>query len=1001
VADVKTHDPDRDSPLLSAPDLRVLGMGSHDITTARIIHRPLGVEGFLITYFHSAAMARLQGVEHHVPPSSLLIWEPGQRQYYGHAGGEWEYSWLHCTGAAVLDLLAKSSVPTQRIVPLDGDRECDQLFQSLRQECFYRPAPDPEVARQVLALWFTQVRRLLQAPAASRAIPAPWLAIKRYLDEHYADPITLEMLAERACLVPQYFCRMFKHYFELSAMEYLKRVRCEHARFLLRDHNLSIADVAHRVGYADYRHFSTLFLRHFGMRPTDMRKGMSGEAARARIAEERRGMELARWTREGWMLVSDHSVADATTFAREWAVSQRMNFGADAPVPHGEIAPVNYARDHVRITAPSSAVWTALRYTQDLGEEVKIAVRVLNSAPDGLNLAIAISGDVFTGYRLRISWYHHLVFETVRRQYWEPLYRCQTTLDPAADAYTFTLWRSNNVFYAEVDGQRIMTYHEPFAAYGPDHRSLGIGRFGDYGDAAIDRIHIWKRRTPRYVDILEPGRLLLRLGHHDEALDWFRRVADEHHEISTQHEAQYLAALAIPAAADTAKETALQRIITEANHPFRVRALCELALHRAARHDAAGTADVAEQLDRLSPDDGIYPYLAQQLLEYLRTADPAQHETILAHLARLPITELTIPVPLARLTAVRGARLSLLQAHAGDIADLAPLAGMALTRLYCGRNRLRDLTPLAGMPLYDCHVQENAITDLAPLAGMPLRTLHCGHNRIQDVTPLAGMPLRTLLCDHNLITDVTPLATLPLTMLLCDDNRIADLTPLASVPLRTLICSGNPLHDLSPLASCPLTVLECAATRVTALRGIAGLALTALNCSRTAVTDLGPVAAMPLTALNCAETPITDLTPLATVPLAELHIGRISLHAANAETLTALPLRELYCTLDDEMLALAQAHATLKSINGHERGHVCAVAPAALAAVRAWRADPHGAPAARQALRAFAVSIEERQVLALPLDLPREEAIAFCRWQGGCLVCPATEETYAQLRHYL
>ena len=86
--------------------------------------------------------------------------------------------------------------------------------------------------------------------------------------------------------------------------------------------------------------------------------------------------------------------------------------------------------------------------------------------PDGLNLAIAISGDLWNGYRLRLVGYQHIVLETTISGGWEVLHRCALALDPHAQEYHIVFWRSDNVFYAEVDGQRILEYQEPFAPAG-------------------------------------------------------------------------------------------------------------------------------------------------------------------------------------------------------------------------------------------------------------------------------------------------------------------------------------------------------------------------------------------------------------------------------------------------------------------------------------------------------------------------------------------------------
>jgi transcriptional regulator GlxA family with amidase domain len=55
-------------------------------------------------------------------------------------------------------------------------------------------------------------------------------------------------------------------------MEYLQRVRVQHARELLKDIDLSIKEVAARTGFSDPYHFSRVFRRIDGLSPAYYRE---------------------------------------------------------------------------------------------------------------------------------------------------------------------------------------------------------------------------------------------------------------------------------------------------------------------------------------------------------------------------------------------------------------------------------------------------------------------------------------------------------------------------------------------------------------------------------------------------------------------------------------------------------------------------------------------------------------------------------------------------------
>ena len=303
-----------------------------------------------------------------------------------------------------------------------------------------------------------------------------------------------------------------------------------------------------------------------------MRNGISGEAGRKQRAEERRTRELAYWLREGWQLVLE------SDFSRDTTLDARLHC-----YWHGDYAGPLQSAPHFAdieqgcLCLHGNPYWTSIRWDGELAEEVKVEVVAANHGSDGPNLAIAISGDILDGYRLRLYHYNTIALETIINGYWQLLNSAQYALDPLATNYHITFWRSDNVFYVEIDGQRVISYHEPFAPQGPRHRRFAIGRFFQFGNTDLHSLRVFRRIAPRYVDILEPGRQLLRLGHAWEAYVWFERIAEEQATTPMHHEARYLAALAMPDTEREAKERTLRRAAADEANPFRARLLRQWA----------------------------------------------------------------------------------------------------------------------------------------------------------------------------------------------------------------------------------------------------------------------------------------------------------------------------------------------------------------------------------------------------------------------------------------
>lgn len=94
-----------------------------------------------------------------------------------------------------------------------------------------------------------------------------------WLEDHYAEEICWESLAERFSLSLRTLHRQLKQSTNMTPQRYLNRLRLIKARHLLRHSDDSVTDIAFRCGFGDSNHFSTLFRREFNWSPRDIRQG--------------------------------------------------------------------------------------------------------------------------------------------------------------------------------------------------------------------------------------------------------------------------------------------------------------------------------------------------------------------------------------------------------------------------------------------------------------------------------------------------------------------------------------------------------------------------------------------------------------------------------------------------------------------------------------------------------------------------------------------------------
>lgn len=116
------------------------------------------------------------------------------------------------------------------------------------------------------------VSKDLIEPSRARMIDADFSKTVDRIREHYAEKLRIEDLARSAKVSVPQFKRRMKRIFQLSAGQYLMRVRIDAAARLLKQSDEPISAIAAQVGFFDQSRFSRAFRRTTGMTPGQYRR---------------------------------------------------------------------------------------------------------------------------------------------------------------------------------------------------------------------------------------------------------------------------------------------------------------------------------------------------------------------------------------------------------------------------------------------------------------------------------------------------------------------------------------------------------------------------------------------------------------------------------------------------------------------------------------------------------------------------------------------------------
>ena len=104
-----------------------------------------------------------------------------------------------------------------------------------------------------------------------RAYTRPVRDAKEFIQRHCTQPLTLEMVAEHVHLNASYFSSIFKKETGQNFSDFLTGCRIAEAKQLLRQNKLSVAQVCSAVGYSGNKHFSRVFTKLVGVKPSAYR----------------------------------------------------------------------------------------------------------------------------------------------------------------------------------------------------------------------------------------------------------------------------------------------------------------------------------------------------------------------------------------------------------------------------------------------------------------------------------------------------------------------------------------------------------------------------------------------------------------------------------------------------------------------------------------------------------------------------------------------------------
>lgn len=154
--------------------------------------------------------------------------------------------------------------------------EIVSLFREIEQEKQTRAACYDMIAQadiiRIYSLLVRHFEKETMPDNKSLAKFAQFQSALQYITENYAENITLTDIANKLNYTPSYVSTLFVTYTGVNFKNYLDSFRIRQAIKLIKDTDMTIADIAASCGYSNIRTFNNAFKRITGASPSDLRK---------------------------------------------------------------------------------------------------------------------------------------------------------------------------------------------------------------------------------------------------------------------------------------------------------------------------------------------------------------------------------------------------------------------------------------------------------------------------------------------------------------------------------------------------------------------------------------------------------------------------------------------------------------------------------------------------------------------------------------------------------